>query len=114
MPARIDCASRLKKDMSFKIILNATIGNDKTKLKINNIFLEITSRTGHGDTNAHVAERALKFGAKLILNTDSHEPQDFITHEELINVAKRAGLNLKEINKIYRDISDFLKKKEAR
>src|SRR3989338_3895129 len=36
------------------------------------VFLEVTSRDGHRDTNAHVVERALKFGAKLILSNDSH------------------------------------------
>lgn len=79
--------------------------------KEKNIFLEITSRKGHADTNAHVAERALKLGAKLILNTDSHEPEDIITTQDLSDAAYKSGLNLKEINKIYRDTGEFIKKK---
>lgn len=79
--------------------------------KARSIFLEITSRRGHKDTNNHVVRRALRIGAKIILNTDSHQPEDIITHDELKNVAHRAGLNYNEINKVYRDTVEFLKKK---
>lgn len=74
------------------------------------IFLEITSRRGHGNTNAHVAACALKNGARLILNTDSHEPQDIISPLVLANIGVRAGLNRKEIRKVYLDVEEFLKR----
>lgn len=77
------------------------------------IFLELTSRKGHADTNAHVAERALKLGARLALNTDSHTPEDIISPEELIKVAWQAGLNQKEIDKLYQDVAGFIKRKEG-
>lgn len=73
------------------------------------IFLEITSRKGHSDTNQHVVEQALKFVAKLILDTDSHCPEDIIPQEQLINIAQRAGLTKKAINYIYQDVGKFLK-----
>jgi putative hydrolase len=78
------------------------------------IFLEITTRSGHRDTNPHVVEKALKFGANLIINSDSHEPQDIINPEQLIGWARKAGLSAQDINKIYRDVSAFLHKKEAK
>ena len=78
------------------------------------IFLEITSRAGHGETNLHVAEQALKTGARLILNTDSHSPQDIIKPERLFKIAFDAALNRKEIDDIYQDVNAFLKKKGAR
>ena len=34
--------------------------------KKRNIFLELTSRKGHSNTNSHVAKKALEYGAKLI------------------------------------------------
>ncbi len=71
--------------------------------KKNGVFLEITSRRGHCTTNRHVAERALKLGAKLILSTDSHAPEDIITPARLINIARRAGLGQKEISKIHNE-----------
>ena len=76
-----------------------------------NIFLEITSRLGHRDANLHVAEQALKADARLILNTDSHAPEDIIKPEELIKVALGAALSHKEIDKICREVGIFLRKK---
>jgi putative hydrolase len=43
------------------------------------VYLEITSRKGHSNTNVHVFETAMKTGAKLVLNTDSHAPEDMLT-----------------------------------
>ncbi len=78
------------------------------------IFLEITSRSGHSDTNAHVVECALKAGAKMILNHDSHEPENIISPDELRTVGLKAGLSEKDIEKIYKDVGQFIKEKEGR
>jgi histidinol phosphatase-like PHP family hydrolase len=78
------------------------------------IFLEITSRKGHCDTNPHVVEQALKAGARLILNTDSHAPEDIIPAEQLIKVARYAGLSQKDIDKIYQDVKGFLRERGVR
>ncbi len=59
------------------------------------IFLEITSRNGHNRTNGHVARIARETGANLIVNTDSHAPEDLITDETAFRVAMGAGLNEK-------------------
>lgn len=91
------------------------ISDEEVKLaKKKDIFLELTSRRGHADTNAHVAERALKLGARLILNNDSHLPEDIISPAELVKVGQRAGLTQKEIDKIYQDVGRFIKHKEVR
>jgi histidinol phosphatase-like PHP family hydrolase len=74
------------------------------------IFLELTSRNGHKDTNNHVASAAIRLGAKLILNQDSHAPIDIITALELRKVAEEAGLNAGQIDKIYQDTEIFLTK----
>lgn len=88
------------------------ISDEDAKLaKDRGIFLEITSRHGHKETNSHVINQARKFGAKLILNNDSHTPEDIISPEELIKVGINFGLTQNEIDKIYRDIKDFLNKK---
>jgi len=73
------------------------------------IFLEITSRKGHLRTNDYVAERALKFGAPLMLNNDSHAPEDIITPAQLVHVGRKAGLTQKDIESIYRDTEAFIK-----
>src|SRR5512139_1587404 len=44
----------------------------------NEIALEITSRSGHNRTNGHVARVALETGAAMIVNTDTHAPEDLL------------------------------------
>ncbi len=56
------------------------------------VFLEITSRRGHSLSNGHVARVAEKTGALLILNTDSHAPEDLLSEEKALRVAMGAGL----------------------
>ncbi len=57
------------------------------------VYLEISSRKGHSLTNGHVAKLALEMGAKLVLDTDSHEPSDLITMEHASAVIIGAGLS---------------------
>ncbi len=91
------------------------ISDTDTKLaQTRGVFLEITSRRGHSETNAHIVKQARKFGAKLILNNDSHTPEDIITPDELIKVGLDCGLTQNEIDKIYEDTKEFLTKKEGR
>jgi len=78
------------------------------------IFLEVTSRKGHSGTNCQVVEQALKAGARIVLDTDSHAPEDIIEPRQLINIARKSGLSLKEIDRIYQDLSKFLVEKEVR
>lgn len=59
----------------------------------NGIFLEITSRKGHNTTNGHVAKVAREAGASLIVNTDTHSPDDLITDDFALKVAVGAGLS---------------------
>ena len=52
---------------------------DAQLAKDNEVFLEISTRGGHSLGNELVADLAMKAGAKLILNTDAHQPRDFIS-----------------------------------
>jgi len=61
-----------------------------------------------------VIKQARKFGAKLILNNDSHAPEDIISPVELIKVGLDLGLTQTEIDKIYEEVKIFLTKKEGR
>ncbi len=79
--------------------------------KKNGIFLEITSRRGHCNTNKHVAKLALKLGAKLILSHDSHAPEDIISPKQMFDLALRCGLDKGHIDKIIQDVEEFLLKK---
>ena len=57
------------------------------------ICLEISARKGHSLSNGHVAKTALHYGARLILNTDSHSPGDLIALEQARMTALGAGLS---------------------
>lgn len=72
------------------------------------IFLELTSRAGHRTTNTHVAERSRALGARLILNNDSHTPEDIIAPDALVRVGLDAGLSQKDIQRIQDDVGNFV------
>lgn len=59
----------------------------------NGVHLEISARKGHSLTNGHVAKLAKKHGARLVLNTDAHEPSDLITEHKAKQIALGAGLS---------------------
>jgi putative hydrolase len=56
------------------------------------VYLEITSRSGHSLTNGHVARLATEQGAHLVVNTDTHSPEDLVTRERAFKVLLGAGL----------------------
>jgi putative hydrolase len=59
----------------------------------NGVCLEITSRRGHSLTNGHVAKIALEAGARLVVDTDSHSPDDLIDQATARVIARGAGLS---------------------
>ena len=56
------------------------------------VALEITSRKGHSISNGHVAKIAAETGAALVINTDSHGPEDLLTLEKARNILLAAGI----------------------
>lgn len=88
------------------------ITKDEVKLaKKRGIFLEITTRKGHSRTNSHLAKLALKIGAKLILNTDSHELEDIISPMEQRIFALKAGLSEDDILNIYKNVEKLIRER---
>jgi len=61
------------------------------------VYIEITARKGHSLTNGHVARTATAAGARLVLNTDTHEPGDLITDEFAEKVLIGSGLDKKAV-----------------
>jgi histidinol phosphatase-like PHP family hydrolase len=76
---------------------------DTALAKENGVYLELTSRLLHKETNKHVAAIAKKTGAKLLVNTDAHRPEDYITQEQAFDIAKESGLSDDEALKAVRD-----------
>ena len=74
------------------------------------IFLEITSRRGSCLTNGLVTSLARKFGASLVVNSDTHAPNDLLTTEKYHQVALGAGLSETEIKTIRKNSQALVKK----
>ncbi|MEW5761521.1 MAG: histidinol phosphate phosphatase domain-containing protein [Candidatus Thermoplasmatota archaeon] len=73
------------------------ITEEEVKLGVEKkIFFELTTRKGHSYTNGHVASIVKKLGGKLLLNTDSHTPQELVTKEFAKKIVIGAGLTNKD------------------
>jgi histidinol phosphatase-like PHP family hydrolase len=72
------------------------------------IHLEITTRRGHSLTNGHVARLARQFGARLVLSTDAHEPDDLIGLEQATRVARGAGMTDDEIGAMFASSEELI------
>lgn len=59
----------------------------------NGVFLEVSARKGHAFANGHVVKTAKQVGAKMVLDSDAHAPEDLLTTEFAMSVALGAGLD---------------------
>ena len=62
------------------------------------VFLELSAKSGHSLTNGHVAKLATSTNALLLLDSDTHEPDDLLTPATAYNIAKGAGLSDSQIH----------------
>ncbi|MFH1756545.1 MAG: histidinol phosphate phosphatase domain-containing protein [Pseudomonadota bacterium] len=67
------------------------------------VFLEITARKGHSLTNGHVARLAKKVGTSLVLNTDTHAPEDLISQDYALTIALGAGLTNEDFERMLKN-----------
>jgi len=65
------------------------------------VCLEITSRHGHSLTNGHVARVGLAAGATLVINTDTHTPDNLITRHRALQILVGAGLTHEEAETVW-------------
>ncbi|MHC1594710.1 MAG: histidinol phosphate phosphatase domain-containing protein [Methanotrichaceae archaeon] len=66
----------------------------------NDVCLEVTARAGHNITNGHVVRMATASGAKLVVNTDAHGPDDLIDRKRAVLIAMGAGLTEEKATEI--------------
>lgn len=83
---------------------------EATLAAIRGIHLEITTRKGHSLTNGHVAKMARQCRAKLVLDNDAHSFSDFVGKEMAIKIAKGAGLTDEEIEIMFANSQDIVRK----
>lgn len=65
------------------------------------VFLEVTTRKGHGLANGWVVQKAKEAGAAMLLNTDTHSPADILDKGEREAIASGAGLEPREIRRLW-------------
>ena len=63
-------------------------------------FLEISGRKGHGFANGHVVRTGLAAGAKLLLDSDGHAPEDLLRPAFMQAVLRGAGVPEDELRTI--------------
>lgn len=57
----------------------------------NEIYLELSTRRGHRDTNRHVAKVAMQAGARLLVNSDAHDEDNLLTRDLAEDAVIKAG-----------------------
>ncbi len=67
----------------------------------NGVYLEISSRKGHSLSNGHVVKMSAETGAKLVIDTDTHEPGDLIDDAFAATVLLGAGLTREQLEAIF-------------
>jgi len=67
------------------------------------IFLEITTRKSHSKPNRRLVKLALKHKTPLVLNTDTHGPDDLLDNRARSEFLTRLGLSSKDIAEIVRN-----------
>jgi histidinol phosphatase-like PHP family hydrolase len=88
-----------------------TISKEDAKLAAKKgVYLEITTRRGHSQTNAHVAKIAKAASAKLILSSDSHGVDDIPNKTIFEETALSAGLSKDEVAQLFLNAEELLKK----
>jgi histidinol phosphatase-like PHP family hydrolase len=78
------------------------------RAKEKNVFLEITARKGHSLGNGHVARLAKKIGARLVLNTDTHTPDNLISSNFALKVVRGAGLEAEDLQRMIENSRELL------
>ena len=85
-------------------------GKDAALAAKKGVCLEITARRGHKNTNRHVARAALKAGAKLVFDTDTHMPEDLADKNIRKKILTAAGLKPAEIKKAIINSENIVKR----
>ncbi len=67
--------------------------------KDNGVILEVTGRAGHNITNGHVVNMARAVGADMVIDSDTHQPENLMDDASARIVALGAGMTKEEADK---------------
>ncbi|MGA2141231.1 MAG: histidinol phosphate phosphatase domain-containing protein [Brevinematales bacterium] len=87
------------------------ISEDEVRLAgAKGVYLEITARRGHSLTNGHVARLACLYKSPLVIDTDSHSHNDFITDQTAGKILMGTGVGIEFLPGILQNSRDIIKK----
>ncbi len=73
------------------------ITEDEAQMAVDNdVILEVTGRSGHNITNGHVVNIARRVGAKMVIDSDTHAPENLMDEAAAMIVALGAGMTPEE------------------
>lgn len=67
--------------------------------KDNGVIIEVTGRMGHNITNGHVVNVARTVGADMVIDSDTHAPENLMDEKAALTVALGAGMTAEEAEK---------------
>ncbi len=76
----------------------------------NDVCLEISAKKGHSLTNGYVAKIAMENQARLVIDTDAHSENDFISDKMAEKILKGAGIPENIISSIFNNSRELVKK----
>jgi len=71
--------------------------DDATTAAQRGVYLELSARRGHSLANGHVVRVGQRANANLILDSDTHEPEDLLTEQMTRQIATGAGLQEEDL-----------------
>ncbi|MCM8833333.1 MAG: histidinol phosphate phosphatase domain-containing protein [Candidatus Omnitrophica bacterium] len=78
------------------------LSEDEAKIAFERkINIEISVRKGHSLSNGHIVRLWYEYGFPLILNTDTHSPEDLITDEIAKKIIISGGVKVEDVNKVF-------------
>ena len=66
----------------------------------NDVYMEISGRKGHSLTNGHVAKTAISAGARLVLDSDAHEPEGLLTTDMCHRIGLGCGMTQDQVRSL--------------
>ncbi len=78
------------------------------------VCLEITTRKGHSLTNGHVAKLAMQYGAKLVVDNDTHGPGDLMSLDMARKIALGAGLTEEQFQQARNNSAELVRKAKGK
>jgi len=86
---------------------------DAMLAKERGVYLEITCRSGHNQTNKHIFDISSKIGAKMVLNTDAHAPGDLLTLTKREEILKSITASDEAASSIIKNSEEIVKKTQS-